>query len=118
TLERATTYVFHSLLAESWQRGRLLLAGDAAHQTPPFLGQGLCAGVRDAANLGWKLYHAIRHQRPELLATYGAERYPHAREFIELAVSMGKILQITDAREAAERDAKLVAEGLSFRFPT
>lgn len=117
TLERATVYVFHSLLARAWQRGRLLLAGDAAHQTPPFLGQGLCAGVRDAANLAWKLACAVRDHCDALLATYGPERYPHAREFIDLAVRMGKILQITDPAEAAERDARLLAEGLSFHFP-
>lgn len=116
-LERATVYVFHSLLAQSWQSGRLLLAGDAAHQTPPFLGQGLCAGMRDAANLAWKLAFAMRDGCDTLLATYGPERYPHAREFIDLAVRMGKILQITDPAQAAERDARLLAEGLSFQFP-
>jgi len=117
TLERAATYVFHSLVANRWQRGRLLIAGDAAHLTPPFLGQGLCAGVRDAANLAWKLAFAIQRGASDILATYGPERRPHVREFIRLAVEVGKVIQVTDPVEAAERDRKLLAEGLQFSFP-
>lgn len=116
-LERAATYVFHSLVAHEWQRGRLMIAGDAAHQTPPFLGQGLCAGVRDAANLAWKLAQAVRMGKTGLLETYGVERKPHAREFIQLAVDVGKIIQVTDPAQAAERDKKLLTEGLEFNFP-
>lgn len=120
TLERAATYTFHSLVAQQWQRGRVLIAGDAAHQTPPFLGQGLCAGIRDAANLAWKLAHAVRDpaRGEALVQTYGPERTPHAREFVALAVEVGRILQITDPAQAAERDARLRAQGLTFAFPT
>lgn len=120
TLERAAAYVFHSLIARRWQEGRVLLAGDAAHQTPPFLGQGLCAAMRDVANLAWKLVEAVR--RPvhgaALLATYGPERTPHARAFIALAVEVGRVIQETDPRAAAERDARLSSQGLSFAFPS
>jgi len=120
TLERAATYVFHSLVARHWQRGRLLIAGDAAHQTPPFLGQGLCAGVRDAMNLGWKLARALRHPAVagRLLESYQSERVPHAREFVALAVDVGRVVQVTDPQAAVERDAKLKAQGLQFSFPS
>ncbi len=120
TLERATTYVFHSLIAERWQNGRIFLAGDAVHQTPPFLGQGLCAGMRDVANLAWKLGAALRHPETAeaLLATYGPERTPHAREFVALAVEVGRVIQVTDVEEAALRNVRLQAQGLKFAFPT
>lgn len=116
-IERAATYEFHSLIATRWQQGRIFLAGDAAHQTPPFLGQGLCAGVRDAANLAWKLALGVRSENETALATYGSERIPHVREFIQLAVDVGKVIQVTDPAEASERDRKLIAEGLQFSFP-
>lgn len=119
-LERAANYVFHSVIARRWQEGRVFLAGDSAHQTPPFLGQGLCAGIRDAANLAWKLAHAQRHpaQAEALLATYGPERLPHVRAFIALAVEVGRIIQELDPVKAAERDERLKAQGLAFGYPT
>ncbi len=118
-LERAATYTFHSLIARRWQVGRLLIAGDAAHQTPPFLGQGLCAGVRDVVNLAWKLDRAIRHPDSArgLIETYGPERIPHAREFVALAVDVGKVIQELDPDLAAARDGRLKAQGLQFAFP-
>ncbi|OUM00847.1 bifunctional 3-(3-hydroxy-phenyl)propionate/3-hydroxycinnamic acid hydroxylase MhpA [Variovorax sp. JS1663] len=110
TLERAAIYTFHSVIAEGWRRGRLLLAGDACHQTPPFLGQGMCAGIRDAANLAWKLEAVLRGRAPgTLLDTYESERAPHVRALIELAVRLGNIIQTTDPALAAERDAKFRA---------
>jgi 3-(3-hydroxy-phenyl)propionate hydroxylase len=111
-LERSAVYTFHSLLARRWRAGRLLIAGDAAHQTPPFLGQGMCAGIRDAANLAWKLGLVARGAAADrLLDTYESERLPHVREFIDLAVRMGNIIQTTDPRVAAERDARFAAGG-------
>lgn len=118
-LERAATYSFHALVARRWQQGRVFIAGDAAHQTPPFLGQGLCAGIRDAANLGWKLAFAVRHpaQANTLLNTYGPERRPHARAFVQLAVDVGEVIQELDPTKAAQRDARLVREGSVVAFP-
>jgi 3-(3-hydroxy-phenyl)propionate hydroxylase len=98
-------YTFHSVIATGWRKGRLLLAGDAAHQTPPFLGQGMCAGIRDVDNLAWKLALVIRGRAPDsLLDTYETEREPHVREFIALAVKLGDVIQTTDPAVAAERD--------------
>lgn len=100
-LERAACYTFHSAIATRWRDGRLLIAGDSAHQTPPFLGQGLCAGVRDVANLAWKLARVIRQESPEsLLDSYQSERSPHVRAYIELAVRLGGLIN-TRAAEAA-----------------
>jgi 3-(3-hydroxy-phenyl)propionate hydroxylase len=97
-IERSAVYTFHSLIAARWRDRRLFIAGDAAHQTPPFLGQGMCAGIRDAANLAWKFL------RPELLDTYQSERESHVRVFIDTAVRLGNIIQTTDPKVAAQRD--------------
>jgi 3-(3-hydroxy-phenyl)propionate hydroxylase len=100
-LERAACYTFHSVIAERWRDARLLIAGDSAHQTPPFLGQGMCAGIRDVANLAWKLAHVVRGRASaDLLDTYQTERAPHVREYIELAVKLGGLIN-TRAAEAA-----------------
>lgn len=100
-IERAAIYTFHSVIAQQWRSGRLLLAGDSAHQTPPFLGQGMCAGIRDAANLAWKLHYVLRGKAAaSLLDTYQSERTPHVREFIELAIRLGGLIN-TKAVEAA-----------------
>lgn len=119
-IERSAIYTFHSVVARTWRRGRVLLAGDAAHQTPPFLGQGLCAAIRDVANLAWKL-DAVLHGRAEdtLLDSYGSERAPHVFAFIELAVKLGDIIQTTDPAAAAERDARFKAGSPEiFHYPT
>jgi 3-(3-hydroxy-phenyl)propionate hydroxylase len=117
-IERAAVYTFHSVVQEGWRKGRLLLAGDACHQTPPFLGQGMCAGLRDAANLSWKLAAVIRGGAPEsLLDTYEIERLPHARGFIELAVELGGVLQETDREAAAARDHRFEASVRTYDYP-
>jgi 3-(3-hydroxy-phenyl)propionate hydroxylase len=109
TLERAVLYTFRSAVARDWRRGRVLLAGDAAHQTPPFLGQGLCAGVRDAANLAWKLDWVVKGLAPpSLLDSYAQEQSPHVHAFIREAVRIGDIIQVTDPGAAARRDQQLV----------
>ncbi|MEN9888653.1 MAG: hypothetical protein RL559_690, partial [Pseudomonadota bacterium] len=118
-IERAVIYTFHSVVAETWRKGRLFLAGDAAHQTPPFLGQGMCAAIRDAANLAWKLHAVLRHGSDDaLLDSYGSERAPHVRAFIDLAVKLGDIIQTTDPEAARARDAKFKAgQPEVFEFP-
>ncbi|MBP6900015.1 MAG: bifunctional 3-(3-hydroxy-phenyl)propionate/3-hydroxycinnamic acid hydroxylase [Burkholderiaceae bacterium] len=119
TIERAAIYTFHSLIAQQWRRGPLLLAGDAAHQTPPFLGQGMCAAIRDVANLAWKLAAVCRGRAEDaLLDSYGAERGPHVHAFIELAVRLGAVIQTTDPEAARARDARLLAGSPEiFEFP-
>lgn len=100
-IERAAVYTFHSVVAERWRSGRLLLAGDSAHQTPPFLGQGMCAGIRDAANLAWKLADVIGGRQAEtLLDTYESERSPHVREYIARAVQFGGVINTRNTHEA------------------
>ncbi|GAA2550146.1 bifunctional 3-(3-hydroxy-phenyl)propionate/3-hydroxycinnamic acid hydroxylase [Streptomyces levis] len=87
---REAQYTFRARVADRWRSGRVFLLGDAAHLTPPFVGQGLCAGLRDAYNLTWKLARVLRQGGDErLLDTYESERKPHARYVIRLAVAMG-----------------------------
>ncbi|CAL9662875.1 putative NADH-specific resorcinol 4-hydroxylase [Streptomyces sp. enrichment culture] len=87
---RETQYTFRARVADRWRSGRVFLLGDAAHLTPPFIGQGLCSGLRDAYNLIWKLARVLRQGGDErLLDTYESERKPHARHVIRLAVAMG-----------------------------
>jgi 3-(3-hydroxy-phenyl)propionate hydroxylase len=105
---RAATYRFHGLIAERWKVGRVFLAGDAAHQTPPFFGQGMCHGLRDVANLAWKLALVAQGTASsELLETYQAERDPHVRAVISAAVEAGRYICMLDPSAAAERDAAM-----------
>lgn len=118
-LERPAVYTFHAVVARGWRNGRLLLAGDAAHQTPPFMGQGMCAGIRDAANLAWKLSDVARGRADEsLLDTYESERAPHVREFIETAVRLGGVIQTTDPEAARQRDREMRATRPVFSTPS
>lgn len=108
---RAATYRFHGLVAENWQVGRVFLAGDAAHQTPPFFGQGMCHGLRDVANLAWKLAAVVKDGADDaLLATYQPERDPHVREVIGAAISAGRYICELDPAKAASRDAAIRAQ--------
>ncbi len=109
-IERRAYYRFHGLLAHSWRDRRVLVAGDAAHQMPPMAGQGMCAGIRDAANVAWKLAAVLRGEAADsVLDTYQAERAPHAREVITLAIDLGRVVCATDPEVAAARDAQLLA---------
>jgi 3-(3-hydroxy-phenyl)propionate hydroxylase len=107
TLERSAVYTFRSAIAERWRADGLLIAGDAAHLTPPFMGQGLCAGMRDVGNLAWKLGRVLRGQdSADMLDAYQSERAAHVREYIELAVRLGGLIN-TKAMEMAVPGAVL-----------
>jgi 3-(3-hydroxy-phenyl)propionate hydroxylase len=105
---RAAVYRFHALVARRWRDRRIFLAGDAAHQTPPFLGQGMCHGIRDVQNLVWKLAAVLRGAPPEpLLDSYQAERAPHVRQIIDMAVAAGRDICLLDPVAAAARDRRV-----------
>jgi 3-(3-hydroxy-phenyl)propionate hydroxylase len=104
-------YRFHGLVAHEWRKGRGLLAGDAAHQMPPFAGQGMCSGIRDAANIAWKLSAILKGQASDtLLDSYQTEREPGVRAYIQLAISMGQVVCTLDPDVAAFRDADMIAQ--------
>ena len=110
TLERHTVYSFRGCWADQWKLGRVLLAGDAAHLMPPFLGQGLCSGMRDAMALAWRLAPVVKGEASEtLLDSYGPERSGHVQEIITQAVEMGRIICMLDPAEVAARDAHMKA---------
>lgn len=98
SIERKAVYRFHARCCQRFQEGRVFLVGDAAHITPPFVGQGLVAGLRDAANLAWKLAWVLQGRAtPEVLDSYDQERRPHAREMIALAKLMGRLVMPSNA---------------------
>ena len=110
TLERHAVYTFRGSWADQWKVGRVMLAGDAAHLMPPFLGQGLCSGMRDAMALGWRLAAVLGQGVPgTLLDSYGPERREHVKEIIGQAVEMGRLICMLDPDEVAERDARMKA---------
>jgi 3-(3-hydroxy-phenyl)propionate hydroxylase len=110
TIVRAAVYRFRALVAEQWRQGRVFLLGDAAHQTPPFFGQGMCHGIRDAAQLIWKLMLVRRGVAdPALLDSYQAEREPHVRAIIAASVAAGGEVCKLDRAEALARDQRFRA---------
>ena len=113
-LWRQASYRFHALVAQRWREGRVFIAGDAAHQQPPFLGQGMCQGVRDVSNLAWKLIAVMRGEvtgraADALLDSYGAEREPHVRELTSRIKAIGAVISERDVDRARARDAALRA---------
>ncbi len=101
TIIRRQVYTFHARMVDKWNTRRVFLAGDAAHLTPPFAGQGMNSGVRDAHNLSWKLAAVIRNELgPALLDTYQKERAPHAWSLIELAINIGRVMMPTSRLQA------------------
>ncbi len=111
TIERAATYRFHGLIAKRWKVGNVFLAGDAAHQTPPFFGQGMCHGLRDVANLAWKFGLVQRKLADEsILDTYQTERDLHVRAVISAAIDAGRYICVLDPSAAADRDTRIRAQ--------
>jgi 2-polyprenyl-6-methoxyphenol hydroxylase-like FAD-dependent oxidoreductase len=126
TLERHAVYRFQAMWVNEWRKGRVFLAGDAAHLMPPFAGQGLCSGLKDVANLAWKLDHALGDDSSvagptppvdprfdPLLDSYQSERTPHVRSAIELSVELGKIICVPDPTEAQARDVAMASKAAS-----
>lgn len=104
TIRRAAVYQFHAANAERWRVGRVFIAGDAAHQTPPFLGQGMNTGMRDVINLSWKLKLVLAGLAdPTLLDSYYAERAAHAHDLVDWAVSIGQLMEHTAEQERCAR---------------
>ncbi|MGW4289534.1 bifunctional 3-(3-hydroxy-phenyl)propionate/3-hydroxycinnamic acid hydroxylase MhpA [Streptomyces sp. NPDC004673] len=104
-IQRQVVYTFQGRIADSWRQGRVFLAGDAAHTTPPYMGQGACSGMRDGITLGWKLDLVLRGLADDaLLDTYEAERRPHATAITEISTALGRVANTHDPAEAAARD--------------
>ncbi|MEU4682287.1 FAD-dependent monooxygenase [Streptomyces xinghaiensis] len=107
---RTVSYTFRARVADRWRQGRVFLLGDAAHLTPPFIGQGMGAGLRDAQNLAWKLARVLTGRANEaLLDTYQAERQSHARQLIRTAVTVGLVMTGGGTGAALARNAVLPA---------
>src|SRR4249919_186933 len=114
---RSATYTFRAQMASRFRAGQVFLLGDAAHLTPPFIGQGLAAGLRDADNLAWKLAYVLTGRAgPDLLASYETERRPHARALIKKAVRVGWAMTGGQDRAAAVRRIALAAAVRSDRI--
>jgi len=117
-LIRVATYTFRSLVADDWRVGRVLLAGDAAHQMPPFLGQGMCSGIRDAQNLAFKLDLILRGRvNDDILASYQSEREPHVRAVVEKGIELGRVQAMRDPAAVAARDERLLAARAAHQEP-
>jgi 3-(3-hydroxy-phenyl)propionate hydroxylase len=109
-LERYAVWRFQAKWADQWSKGRMAIAGDAAHLTPPFAGQGMCAGLRDAVNLFWRLDLILNNlAASSLLDDYGPERIEQTKYWINVAVEIGKVICVLDPAEAAARDVMLMA---------
>lgn len=109
-LDRHSVYRFRARCADRWRSGRMLLAGDAAHLMPPFAGQGMCSGFRDAANLAWKLDLVLTGAAgEELLDSYTVERRAHVQHAIGMSIDLGKVICQLDPKAAADRDVAMLA---------
>lgn len=106
---RVANYTFRSRIVDQWRMGRIFLAGDAAHEMPPFLAQGMVSGIRDARNLAWKLDMVLAGMPDSVLDTYQPEREPHVRFITEKAIELGRVQTMRDPEQAKVRDARLLA---------
>ncbi|MBA83119.1 bifunctional 3-(3-hydroxy-phenyl)propionate/3-hydroxycinnamic acid hydroxylase MhpA [Thalassobius sp. S69A] len=110
-LERSAVYRFQARWAKQWNKGRCMIGGDAAHLMPPFAGEGMCAGVRDAVGMAWRLNGVLEGKYGlDVLDSYTTERKEHAKHYINFSQELGQIICIADEQEAAERDARMIAE--------
>jgi len=110
TLLRHAVYSFQATWATRWRSGRVFIAGDAAHVMPPFAGQGMCSGIRDAANLAWKLDLVLGGRAGDtLLDTYELERGRHVRHAVRMSVDLAKVICQLDPAAAADRDTVMIA---------
>jgi 2-polyprenyl-6-methoxyphenol hydroxylase-like FAD-dependent oxidoreductase len=108
TMLRNSVFRFRSKVADQWRVGRAFVIGDAAHLMPPFLGQGMCSGLRDAETLAWKLDLVLRGESPdELLDTFGLERRDNAAAIVQGSLAIGEIITVTDPVKAASRNEAL-----------
>ena len=116
-IERKAVYTFHARVADRWRVGRVFLAGDAAHLMPPFAGQGMNGGMKDAVNLAWKLVAVLRKEASEdILDTYDVERAPIVRRMVEVSRRLGSVIMPTSRIAAAARDSVFACLNLSSRF--
>lgn len=110
-LERTAVYRFQARWAKEWNKGRCLIGGDAAHLMPPFAGEGMCAGVRDAVAMAWRLNGILEGKfGTDVLDSYTSERIEHAKHYINFSQELGQIICIHDEEEAAKRDAAMIAD--------
>jgi 3-(3-hydroxy-phenyl)propionate hydroxylase len=116
-IERRAIYAFHARVADKWREGRVLLAGDAAHLMPPFAGQGMNGGMKDAVNLGWKLAAVVAGSaRADILDSYEIERAPSVRAMVKLSRRLGAVIMPTNPVVARARDAAFACLNQSLRF--
>lgn len=116
-IERKAVYTFHARVADRWRNGRGFLAGDAAHLMPPFAGQGMNGGMKDAANLAWKLSSVLKGLAAEtILDSYEPERAPVIRKMVDLSRRLGGVIMPTNRGTAAVRDAIFACLNMSRRF--
>ena len=118
-IERAQIYTFHSIIKNKWRKNNMVIAGDSAHQSPPFLGQGLCAGIRDASSLAWRLARIIKGGADNtLLDSYANERKKHVLEFIKLATRCGELIN-TGKKSLINKyfNSSLIENKASFNYP-
>ena len=110
TIERSAVYEFKSQVAKRWRKNRVFIAGDAAHLTPPFMGQGMCAGIRDVSNLAWKLSTVCKQNdtmqpssHDTLLDSYQSERAPNVTEYIDTAMKLGALINSCRTEQALKK---------------
>jgi len=110
-LERSAVYRFQARWAKEWNKGRCLIGGDAAHLMPPFAGEGMCAGVRDAVAMAWRLNGILEGTFGlDVLDSYTSERVEHAKHYINFSQELGQIICIHDEEEGAKRDAMMMKD--------